>query len=261
MIKAIAIDIDGTFINSNEKIPFENIEAIKAAEELGIKIIFASGRTLTSVKNFIRQFTTKEYPIIAYNGAMIEYNGNLMENAVLPGKIASSVIRLCQKEGYYIQAYVNDVLTVAKEEKETLDYAEHADIDFDVNPELVTFIEENPPTKLLIIDTPATTDFLLERLDKEFTEARFVKSFPIYLEVMPNGIDKGIALGKLTESMGIGLEDLAAFGDNDNDIGMIKMAGTGIAMQNGTPGARGAADIIAPSNNDGGFAKALLEIL
>lgn len=261
MIKAIAIDIDGTFINSDERIPPENIYAIEAAEEKGIKIIFASGRTLTSVKNFIRRFTRKDYPIIAYNGAMIEYEQRLLENAVLPGKIASSIMNFCQKNGYYIQAYINDVLTVVKEERETLEYAEHADIVFDVNPYLIDFIEDNPPTKLLIIDSPQKTNFLLEKLRKDFPEAYFVKSFPIYLEVMPRDIDKGNALKKLTESMGIELKSVAAFGDNDNDIGMLKIAGIGIAMENGTPGAKGAADLIAPSNNDGGFAKALMGML
>ena len=79
------------------------------------------------------------------------------------------------------------------------------------------------------------------------------------LEISAGGVSKGNSLLELSEYLGIGIENIMAFGDGENDISMIKTAGIGIAMSNAGPEVKSAADIVTSSNNNDGVAEVLEE--
>ena len=79
----------------------------------------------------------------------------------------------------------------------------------------------------------------------------------MYLEATAAGIHKGSAITDYCEAEGIPLSRVMAFGDNGNDIGMLRTAGLGVAMGNGIPEAKAAADLVTTSNNDEGIARVL----
>ena len=92
--------------------------------------------------------------------------------------------------------------------------------------------------------------------DKE-TSAVLVQSEPTYLEILPAGVNKGTALERLEMILGIKKEEVICFGDNLNDLEMIRRAGIGVAMGNAGAEVKAAADCIAPDHNDDGVARVL----
>lgn len=82
-----------------------------------------------------------------------------------------------------------------------------------------------------------------------------------YFEFTARGIDKARALTHALPERGIDPAELIAFGDGQNDIPMLKLAGTGIAMANATDEVKRAADMVTCSNNEDGIAAALEELL
>ena len=81
------------------------------------------------------------------------------------------------------------------------------------------------------------------------------KSAPYFLEIMPFGVTKGSMLPFLLQRVGARREELAAFGDNYNDMTMIGYAGFGVAMGNAEPDVKKIADYVCESNDDDGIAK------
>ena len=88
-----------------------------------------------------------------------------------------------------------------------------------------------------------------------FPEATFVKSGETHLEIIARGVDKASGLRDISAITGIKPEEMMAFGDEMNDLPMLKYAGVGYAMDNAVPGVRGEMRLIAPKNTDCGVAR------
>ncbi|OAA20237.1 Cof-type HAD-IIB family hydrolase [Kosmotoga sp. DU53] len=261
VINGVVIDIDGTFIDSEEKIPIENLEVFRELEAKGLRVIFASGRMLTSVKNFISKISDKAYPIIAYNGAVVYVNGENIFNQVLLQDTAVRIVERALSNNMYIQAYVDDRLVVPKDCEEARSYASHSGVDFMVVEDLTNYLSKHPTIKLLMIAPSEQIDNLRLEFSEIFPEVDFVRSFSTYLDIVPKGVSKGKALEILCKHLEIDIGKLIAFGDNDNDISLFERCGFSIAMANATQRAKKAADVIAPSNDEAGFARVMKKLL
>ncbi|MBI4390754.1 MAG: HAD-IIB family hydrolase, partial [candidate division NC10 bacterium] len=88
-----------------------------------------------------------------------------------------------------------------------------------------------------------------------------VRSEPTYLEVLPPGVNKGAALAELARQLGIPLDQVVAFGDNLNDLEMVEAAGFGVAVGNAHPDVKARADLVAGTNNEGGMAAVIREVI
>ncbi|HBH3034913.1 TPA: HAD-IIB family hydrolase, partial [Clostridioides difficile] len=105
---------------------------------------------------------------------------------------------------------------------------------------------------------------ILDEIRKELRKVQGIKitsSWPNNIEVMNEGVDKGNAVKILAEKMNIDREDIIAFGDNYNDIEMIKFAGLGVAMGNAEEFIKQEADYVTDTNQDSGVAKAIYKFL
>ncbi|MGC9383771.1 MAG: HAD family hydrolase [Kosmotogaceae bacterium] len=253
--EAVVIDIDGTFIDDNEKLPVDNLSILNFIIEKGIKVIFCSGRMLQSVEVFLMTNIGRTFPIICYNGAMVKLNDRVILDKKISSSLASSIVKEALKERLYIQACVNDELYVSEDNKKAVDYAKHSSVEYHVPKNFINFVNSYEPTKLLIIDETEELKSIAEKFRRRFSGVEIVRSFPTYLDIIPSNTDKGMALKILCEKMGVLPEKVVVFGDNDNDVAAFKVAGLSVAMGNGTKVAKENADIIAPANNDAGFAK------
>ncbi|MFO7881364.1 MAG: HAD family hydrolase [Kosmotogaceae bacterium] len=254
-LKAVVIDIDGTFIDDDEKLSSENLSILNLIIKKGHTVIFCSGRMLQSIEKFIEINIGKVFPVIAYNGAMAKLNGEIVLDKKISSSLANLIVKKSLEEKYYIQVYVNDELFVSEDNDKAVDYARHSNVKYHVPKDFLSFVEKHEPTKLLIIDEPELLKKIAKKFRRKFNEVEIVKSFPTYLDIMPANTDKGRALKVLCKEMGILPEQTVVLGDNDNDVPAFKIAGLSIAMENGTKKAKENADIIAPSNNDAGFSK------
>jgi len=100
----------------------------------------------------------------------------------------------------------------------------------------------------------------MKRLSSCYPELLFTSSMPMNIEINIREANKGTALLFLCRYLNIDVGSSAAFGDNINDIDMIKAAGTGIVMGNGDAGTKKAADFISKSNAENGVAYAMHEL-
>ncbi|MDU3152999.1 MAG: HAD-IIB family hydrolase, partial [Anaerococcus hydrogenalis] len=111
------------------------------------------------------------------------------------------------------------------------------------------------PNKIMFSQNPNLIDKDAKKLkDKFFEKTAQVKSTPYFYEIMPKGIDKGRSLKEIADYYNMSMDDVIAFGDEENDLTMIEMAGCGIVMGNGTDFMKSKADFITKTNDEDGIA-------
>lgn len=253
-------DLDGTLLKDDYTISKYTIETIDKLEKQNHTIVFASGRMLVSIRKIIQKYFFRDFPIIAYNGAMVfvQNNGIIFEKT-LDYESSKKVIEFLRIKNIHRQAYVNDRLFSEEDNDKIKFYSKHADVEYKIVNDLVELLKQKEPTKLLAIDKPEKLDFIKEELDNLNLKAEIFKSMNIFLDIVPKGIDKAIALNNLLEYLNIKEEKIIAFGDNHNDISLFKMADFSIAVENAVEELKNVADFVSKNNNEDGVFYAIAE--
>ena len=266
MIRLIATDLDDTLLNERGDVNPRVLDALKAAMALGCGVTLSSGRMLEAMLPLAGKIGVNA-PMLLYNGAMAYdiARDEVLFADQLPFETALEIARLCESAGYYIQAYPGRGYFCPRVTDATRRYAASIRVEpTPVNMPIAEWMAQNPSgmQKLLLVDTVEGADRAKEMLKAAFpTGANFLKSRPHYVEIAPEGVDKGAALLRLAGLLGLDRSEVMAFGDGQNDVTMIAAAGVGVSMQNGCPEARAAADRIAPPNTEDGVAQVIEEYL
>ncbi len=114
--------------------------------------------------------------------------------------------------------------------------------------------------KIMAMSDPDNIPSLMARLQEEFRDVALVNTSKKWMvEIVPLGVDKGIASAKLAKKLGISREETLCIGDSLNDAPMIEWAGLGVVVANGSDAAKSYADVIMPSCDEEGVAKTILE--
>ena len=266
MIRMIATDLDDTLLNEKSDLNPRTIRALDAAMALGCGVTLSSGRMLEAMLPLARRLKVNA-PMLLYNGALA-YDHNRDETIFafrIPYEIAQGIVDTAEEMGFYMQAYPGKNYYCQKICDYTRRYASSIRVEpVEVNMPLSRWLRENPSDmqKLLLIDTPEGADRAQAALRAAFPRgASFLKSKSHYLEIAPEGVDKGRSLERLYTHFGLSRDEVMAFGDGQNDVTMLEAAGTGVAMKNSCPEALAAADFIAPSNVEDGVAQVIEDYL
>ena len=240
---AIALDLDGTLLNSQKIITEPVIAQLQRVSSMGVKIILASGRMAARVQPFA-EILGLPASVIAYNGAQIvEKINNQWEQTFLRPLDANTremVYEIACEQELFLNIYAGFKL-YGYHPKENYAFSElyknqtqsHYEAFF---KDLKELPKENLE-KLLIIETPLQRDVLYNELRPKLSKhCEVLKSNPEYLEFLSKGTSKRVALEKWLETHSIDKSRLLAFGDAENDLEMLELAGLGIAMANSTPG-------------------------
>ena len=226
-------------------------------------IVLASGRRWATIDAFAREIgLPPQSPIIAYNGAMIRtHTGETWFHQPLPPDAAQTIVAFCAAHGHHLNYYLNDELYVRDDTPWARLYRKRTGSIPHVVGDLSRF-DGKQPTKLLLIDTPETTNRLLAYSRTEFGDTVYVtKTEDEYLEFMDPRVNKGVALAETARRSGLDAHDCVAFGDSYNDLPMLEWAGLAIAMENGRSELKAIADRIAPPADDDGVATVLSQLL
>lgn len=255
MIRAISVDMDGTFLDENgeyDRARFERIYAELVKQQ--IKFIVASGNQYYQLKSF---FPGKDEELfyVAENGAVIFHQGELRSVNRFEERLVQKILRtliqdyqdlqviLCGvKSAYLLKAADSNFKTFAKKY-----YFELLEVDsFDVLPD-DTFIK-------FALDVEVTkTGQIVEDLNQTFNgEIRAVASGHGSIDIIIPGVTKGSAIQQLLNEWRVTPDDLLAFGDADNDIEMLQLTPNSYAMQESSPEVFATAKYIAPSNKEAG---------
>ncbi len=264
--KLIAIDMDGTLLNSRGEVSDRTRQAIYDAGKKGVYVVLATGRILKSAINHAIELELNK-PIISSNGAIIvDENKNIIYQRPMVSQSVKSVIEIGQSENvyfhfydemsFYSNIYVEDVLNFYNSDEAKKDGTEIKFNIFKKAEEIVSNKSINVYKFLFIDDDEKKLDRLKYRL-RDVEDISICSSWANNLEVMDRDVSKGNGLKHLCNKLNILAKDVIAIGDNENDISMIEYAGLGVAMGNGVDEIKSASDLVTSTNDEDGVAKIL----
>lgn len=251
--KLIAIDVDDTLLTSDVRIPERVSEAIRKAIEKGVIVVLCTGRTKKGMLRFYDELHLDTLYITSGGAEVFDAAGHALFTRGVDPPLVRQVLEFGEKKGVHAQVYIGGEL-VYREKNQYSDYYErfygHPGI---VEPELLKMPQIITPKVLFVIDEDKIAG-IKEEAEKLFPMLTIKQSKPVYIEFAHPSVNKGEALAFVASHYGVDRKDVIAVGDTDIDIPMLEYAGLGVAMANATLHVQEAADIICPSNNEGGVA-------
>ena len=285
MYKIVAVDLDGTMLNSYGIVTENTKNEIKKVIENGTDVIIASGRPVDSIKTIAQEIGSKNY-FIAGNGSIIYdiQNQEIIYEKFLSKEKVLEIIKICEENSISYNVYTENTI-IAKSlkynvlyyHKENLKREEGKRTHITIVNNVAEYIQrtENPKfLKFTICDeSKVVFQSIMKKLKKvsniEVLEVLHMsrkiirqgtEEIPIeyyYTEITLKDVDKWNALTYLMEKLNVDRSETIAIGDNINDKKMIENAGVGIVMKGSTPIVTEIADYITDGNNEEGVAKAL----
>jgi Cof subfamily protein (haloacid dehalogenase superfamily) len=252
-VRLIAVDIDNTLFTS-DRIPHpKSVAAIQRAVQSGVTVLLASGRIGPSVKLIAEAVGLGSNPRICCNGAdVVGHNDEPVYHWSLSAPSITAVAEYAAEEGIHLNLYTQAEILFVTETPWGDVYRQRVGSIEPAHTQLSSALE-SPILKALMLDDADAIARHRANLEQRLGEdARLTESEPEYLEVLPVGVSKGLALKTLCERLGIAQEETAAIGDYLNDLEMIQWAGVGAAVQNAHPTLRQHANRVVSSNDDGG---------
>ena len=285
MYKFVAIDIDGTLLNSNGELSERTILAVKRVIEKGVRVVLTSGRVTNSVEMIAEKVNADKY-LICDNGASIydvAQNKTIWSREIEKSTVLDLIKTCIENDIYYMvftdkEIIVKDLRHMAlafykqrhncKDEATGVTQFKYAGIEY---------IEriEKPIRRIVVCDQDRTIyNSIVKKLTK-FNDIELMASPHIsnkiiknsdktiilsysYAEILPKNANKWSAITELISRIGgISESEVMAIGDNFNDVSMIENAGLGVAMNNGATVAKEVARVVAPTNDEDGVATVL----
>ena len=263
MIKLVAIDLDGTLLDSNKEISPNTVSVISEIRKRGVTVALSTARPPRTTLPYYDQLGLKG-PMINYNGAFVwmpREHKTLMHKPI-PCSVAKGIIRWARQRHPEIR------VSAEVEDKWYTDFydgtyrTETAKL---VDPDVVGPIDEwlhQPLTKLLLLGKRDWLTKVNEAIKADLPDKlRTVQTDSNLLQIMEASVSKAVALKHLAHLGKFHRHQVMAIGDNANDAGMIQWAGTGVAMANGHVVCLQVADHIAGHHNEDGVANVLREII
>lgn len=288
MYKLIAIDLDGTLLNSYGEISQGNREAIEYALKNNVEVVLASGRDPKTMEKISLNLGINNY-LIAGNGASIydiKQEKNIYEKFIKQEK-ALKIIQICKDNSIFLNLYTDKgIITeslnfnVKVFNSENTHKALEKQTNIEVVNDLYQYTKENKLNILKIIICDESKIIFnniiqklkiiggVEVLDVEHmsrkkirigTEEIDVEYF--YTEISSKNVDKWNAIEFLTEKLQIKKEEVICIGDNINDKKMVENAGIGIAMGNSALAVNNIGDFITEDNNSDGVKIAIYKYI
>ncbi len=285
MYKMIAVDLDGTMLNSYGEVTENTKRVIKQTIQKGTDVVIASGRSIDSIKSIAEEVGSSKY-MIAGNGAVVYdiKSGKILYEKYIPKAKALNIIKICEQNSIYYNIYTNKSIiadslryNVLYYYKENLKKEDSKKTRITLVDNVQKYIEEMKDEKIMKIFICDGTRSVFNSIIKKFsdmTELDFLDishmsrkiikhgtiEVPIeyyYTEISMKDVDKWYAIEFLINKLGIQKEEVMTIGDNMNDKKMIEEAGLGVTMKGSTPAVKQVADFITEDNNNEGVAKAI----
>ncbi len=256
MYRIIACDLDETLLNDQHQISQKDIESIRKATALGVKVVLATGRPYNSTFEDLKRldlFDRENEYVISFNGSVITENkGNrVLYSQQMPFEKINALYEKGVEFGTCIHAYSLDTVYVYNYFDEERRYIEGRMNIQEIEDRDLSRFKGETFIKALYVDKDVNVlnDYrsqmgnLLEDVEVSYSSNR-------YLEFNTVGVDKGVGLARLAELLNVDIKDTIAVGDNVNDLPMIKAAGLGIGVRNVNPVMKHECDYILDSSNN-----------
>lgn len=281
MIQLIASDMDGTLLGKKMEVSKENVEAIRYAEEKGVKFMIATGRNLTEARPPLEDAGIS-CPIIAVNGAQaFDEEGKILFTIAIDKQVAQSIMSILEEADVYYEVctdkgvlsnsparrienmamnlanlmpHLTFKMAVAMASAQLnvwpIDFVDsYQELIEDDETEILKFIAfSHEEAKIL---TP------IRKNVEKITEVTVTSSYPNNIEINHKKAQKGIAVRRVADALGIDMEQVMTIGDNFNDVSMLSVAGVSFAMGNAETGVKDVARFVTDVNTEAGVGKAI----
>ena len=263
----LASDFDNTLVPFGEPKPRPAVvKAVKKLQAAGGRFVLSTGRGYCVVRKEQLGGIRFDYAITCNGACVVDKNGTIVAEHPLTNEEMYALVDFCEDYNYPLQFNYRD--------------AYYASCEYDA---LKGFYDAMPKSGLTCLDGEDQDRHLIDMPHAAFVVmppqelAHFNEKFGhlnlhfmqvggvgkdgwCCYDVVRGGMDKGVGLADLCEKIGLTLADAVAAGDSANDVGMLKAAGLGCCMSNGTPDAKAAADRVIGDVREDGLA-ALIEEL
>lgn len=271
-IRLVALDLDGTLLNSDKELSSRNRQALERASAHGLIVVPATGRFYKGIPQVVRDLSFVRY-VISINGAQVSdiRTGESIYSTDIPVDEGVAFYEYLDTLPVIYDAYADDWGYITEDMQQRI--TEYGMLPFQIQmmnqlrsavPELKAFLREGThrlQKMQVFVRDPAYRDRLIMEFTERYPQFAVSASLPNNIEVNSRDADKGRALHALATHLGIANEQTMAFGDGRNDLTMLRAAGIGVAMANGHPDVKAAADMVAESCDADGVAKVIETLL
>jgi Cof subfamily protein (haloacid dehalogenase superfamily) len=239
----IVIDLDRSLLRNNKSLSEYTIGTLSSCHKKGLKIIFATARPIRSTKNYMDLI--KPDGVIFHNGVIVMAGNKILsKNEINPDKTKEIVKKIiCEYPISTIAVEINDTMYTNFDISENWDYTK---IDLMELP--------NNNADKIIVGTISVNEIL--SIKKYITEELYLEiNDGKYGMIMNKNASKWNGIKELSVFFRIKIENIIAFGDDINDLEMIKYCGKGICVKNGVEEVKSVAKEICEDNENDGIAK------
>lgn len=265
----LALDLDGTLLTTDKRLTPANLDAITRAQASGTTVVLASGRHPYSIGHFADLLHLRERGgyIVGFNGAqLIDYaTGQVLFAQHLPSHLLDRLRDWSRHYGLPMLSFRgNTIISEQPDNHFVTENAANNRMAIEGVDDIAAAMRAlpTPPAKCLLPGPPELLPEVEVALRNDLAgEMEVYRSAPHYLELVPLGIDKGQTLLRLLDHLALTPADLIACGDQDNDISMLRVAGTGVAMAGAEANVKANADFITRSCDEDGVAYAIEQLI
>ncbi|GGK26733.1 phosphatase YwpJ [Caldalkalibacillus thermarum] len=284
-MKLVAIDLDGTLLNPKGQISEENACALRRAEQEGLQVIIATGRSYPNAKELLAAAGLHP-PIISVNGALLHSEaGKLMACQPLPGSVLKPVWAKLAAQDIYLEVYTNRGIVTKTKSRTVLESqwknfrsalpsltADQFYTMLDHHLAQTTQVKDRELQEMFTSKELEVYKLLLFSFDQqqlkelrqeliEIEGLNITSSDRYNLELTSLEATKGKALKKAAHLLRIPLSEVVAIGDNLNDVSMLQIAGFSVAMGNAAEEVKQICDFITLTNDQHGVAHVIDRLL
>lgn len=285
MYKLMAIDLDGTLLNSFGEVSEGTKLALQNARAQGVEVVLASGRPISSTKSLALELGVDNY-LISGNGSVVYdiQKDEIIYDKFLNKQQVLEIIRLCEENSFYYNIYTEEEV-IAKSlnhnvlfyHKENIKKIEEKRTHINIVQNVENYIEESGKERFLKITVCDESKLIFNSIIKklkaieniDILEVEYMSKKKIkdgtenvdiqyyYTEITNQNVNKWSAIEFLLEKLNIKKEEVVAIGDNLNDKEMIENAALGVVMGNSNPKMKEIANVIVADNDSEGVMDAI----
>jgi len=241
MIRMIVSDMDGTLLNAEKKVPEANVDALVRAYKAGIAVCFASGRIDYEIDDVLGELRARGVPYhkVSQNGAFVRLsNGGTLYEASFDRETAARLLAVALPNPIVSIVSTTTGNLIREQSEASAALERRFTTSFGIRPDLLEEVRAGRITtsKLSLVGEERYLLAVQASLRAEFVNVmESYMSDRDCLDIVPSGISKGTGLGRLTEALGIGLQETACAGDAFNDCSMFEVTPYSYAMRHAHP--------------------------
>ncbi len=247
-----AIDLDDTLLRHDGTLSPRTLAALEAWQATGRRIVIATGRPPRTIGRSLPTFLHAT-PWICYNGAETRVADQPIYQNLVPAADLFEILTQIEQTtpGRLVGVEINNVLYLNRLAPQRTTPYEVADL----------FMLDQPAAKILIFSENAEALPPLTFAVPSTARIMYSARYPHFIQIIGCRTDKAEALRALVASWQMSMTDVVAFGDDTNDVEMVRDSGLGVAMSNAVPEVKAVADRITASNEEDGVALVLEALL